>query len=486
MHIKSILRMLSAMLLIVSCFILGCGLFSIIEKNTAQVNLSFFIPAGIGLALFLVMVLPSRSDEKPFLTNREGFLFVTLSWVAASALGALPFTLSGYIPSYIDAFFETMSGFSTTGSSILNNIEALPRSLLLWRATTHWLGGMGIVVLLVAVLPALGFNAVRVMEAEAPGPSVDRITPHISRTAKTLWLIYLGLTVIEILLLVIAGMPLFDAVCHAFATMATGGFGTKNTSLAYYNSGFIDWVVTIFMFLAATNFTLHYRLLRGNVRDIWKDTEFKVYFMIFAVSSLIIAGDLLHTGVYRNFGESLRFSSFQVSSILSTTGFATADFGKWPAVSQTVLFLLMFIGGCAGSTGGGIKVIRIVVLFKMAVTEMRYVVNPRGVYTIFLGDRALRKNVIYDIAALVFLYFAFFFLSVIVISFTGVDILTSTTAVMANLGNIGPGLGKVGPAFNYAFFPWWAKLWLSFAMLVGRLEVYTVLELFSRKFLRSF
>lgn len=234
------------------------------------------------------------------------------------------------------------------------------------------------------------------------------------------------------------------------------------------------------------NFTLHYRLLKGRLRDIWKDTEFKVYFMIFAISSLISTGDLFASGVYQSFGESLRFSSFQVSSILSTTGFATADFGTWPAISQTVLFLLMFIGGCAGSTGGGIKVIRIVVLFKMAITEMRYVTNPRGVYTIFLGNRALRKNVIYDIAALVFLYFAFFFLSIIVISFTGVDILTNVTAVIANLGNIGPGLGKVGPTFNYAFFPWWAKLWLSFAMLVGRLEVYTVLALFTRKFWRSF
>ncbi len=486
MHIKSILRMLSFVVLIVSCFMAGCGVFSLIEKHTALVSLSLFIPAGIGLAFFLIMAFVSKNDKETFITNREGFLFVTLSWVAASLLGALPFTLSGYIPSYVDAFFETMSGFTTTGASILTDIEVLPRSLLLWRATTHWLGGMGIVVLLVAVLPALGFNAIRVMEAEAPGPSVDRITPHISSTAKTLWLIYLGLTVIEILLLIIGGVPLFDAVCHAFATMATGGFSTKNTSLGYYDSAFIQWVVTIFMFLAAMNFTLHYRLLKGRLRDIWKDTEFKVYFMIFAVSSLISAGDLFASGVYQSFGESLRFSSFQVSSILSTTGFTTADFGTWPAISQTVLFLLMFIGGCAGSTGGGIKVIRIVVLFKMAITEMRYVTNPRGVYTIFLGNRALRKNVIYDIAALVFLYFAFFFLSIIVISFTGVDILTNVTAVIANLGNIGPGLGKVGPTFNYAFFPWWAKLWLSFAMLVGRLEVYTVLALFTRKFWRSF
>ncbi|MDQ7796627.1 MAG: potassium transporter TrkG, partial [Spirochaetia bacterium] len=324
---------------------------------------SFFIPAGVGLAFFLFMLFICRKDSKPFLTKRDGFLFVTLSWVFASAIGALPFVLSGYIPSYIDAFFETMSGFTTTGASILTNIEVLPRALLLWRATTHWLGGMGIVVLLVAILPTLGFSAIRVIEAEAPGPSIDRIAPHISSTAKVLWLIYLGLTVLEVLLLIIGGMTLFDAICHAFATMATGGFSPKNASVAYYDSGFVHAVITIFMFLAGMNFTLHYRLLSGNLRSILKDTEFRVYFAIFAISSVIIGVDLLVSGMYRNFGESLRFSSFQVSSILTTTGFATANFGQWPEVSQTILFFLMFIGGCAGSTGGGIKVIRIVVLF---------------------------------------------------------------------------------------------------------------------------
>lgn len=486
MRIKSILRMLSAILMIVSLFMLACAVLSVFEREAVRTTLSLAVSAAMGIGFFLIMLLVTRKDEKPFLTNRDGFLLVTMSWVFASALGALPFVISKFIPSYVDAFFETMSGFTTTGSSILTDIEALPHSLLLWRATTHWLGGMGIVVLLVAVLPALGFSAIRAMEAEAPGPSVDRITPHISSTAKMLWLIYLGLTIAQIVLLTLGGMTLFDAVCHAFATMATGGFSTKNTSVAYFNSGFIDWVTTIFMFLAGTNFTLHYRLLTGKPRSLLKDTEFRVYFAIFTIASIAIGFDLLAHGNYANFGESLRYSSFQVSSILTTTGFATADFAKWPTLSQTVLFILMFIGGCAGSTGGGIKVIRIVVLFKMALTEMRYVANPRGVYTIFLGSKALRKNVIYDIAALVFLYFVFFFVSVIVIGFTGVDVVTNITAVIANLGNIGPGLGKVGPVYNYAFFPWWAKIWLSFAMLVGRLEVYTVLVLFSKKFWRSF
>lgn len=486
MHWKSIFRLISVILLIVSGFIACVAVYSLAAKESISVTLSLIASAAAGMIFYVVMKLLWRKNEKPLLTNRDGFMFVTLSWVFASLAGALPFALSGAIPSYIDAFFETMSGFTTTGSSILADIEAVPKSLLLWRATTHWLGGMGIVVLLVAILPALGFSALRVIEAEAPGPSVDRITPHISNTAKLLWLIYLGLTVAEVLLLMLGGMSLYDAVCHAFATMATGGFSPRNASVAYYKSGYVHWVITIFMFLAGTNFTLHYRVLTGNFRALFKDAEFRTYALIFLASSLIIAGDLLLSGTYGKPGESLRFSSFQVASILTTTGFATADFAQWPAVSQTVLFFLMFVGGCAGSTGGGIKVIRIVVLLKMAFTEMRYLSNPRGVFAIFVNGKPVRKNVIYDVAALVFLYFAFFFVSVVVISFTGVDVVTNITAVIANLGNIGPGLGKVGPVFNYGFFPWWAKLWLSFAMLVGRLEVYTVLVLFSRKFWRSF
>jgi len=473
----------------VSAFSLACGIFSLFEKDSLRETIALCIPCVIALGFFIVMhgmVHQNKErNKKPFFTNKDSFLFVTLSWFLASALGALPFTISGHVPSYIDALYETVSGFTTTGASILSDVEVLPRALLLWRATTHWLGGMGIVVLLVAILPALGFSGIRVMEAESPGPSVDRITPRISSTAKKLWLIYIGLTAIEVLLLVVGGMKLFEAVCHAFATMATGGFGIKNASIGYYKSSFIQWIITIFMFLAGTNFTLHYRMIKGQFRAILKDAEFKIYFGLFAFSSLIIAVDLLASGVYENVGESLRHASFQVSSILTTTGFSSTDFGQWPNVSQTVLFFLMFIGGCAGSTAGGVKVVRLVTLFKMSANELRYVTNPRGVYTIFLGNKALRKNIIYDMSAMVFLYFAFFFLSVIVISFTGVDILTNITAVIANLGNIGPGLGKVGPAFNYGFFPWWAKLWLSLTMIVGRLEVYTVLALFSRRFWRA-
>jgi trk system potassium uptake protein TrkH len=461
------------------------AVFSLVEGEGGSLFVSFMVPAGLGFAFFTTMAILCRKEDRPFLTNKEGFLFVTFSWLMASLLGAIPFFISGYIPRYVDAFFEVMSGFTTTGASILSNIETLPRSLLLWRSTTHWLGGMGIVVLTVAIFPLLGFGGLRLMEAEAPGPSVDKITPRVSSTAKIFWFIYLGLTILEILLLMLGGMSLFDSICHTFATLATGGFSTKNSSISHFSSAYVDVVIIIFMLLAGTNFTLHYRFIMGKGRQAFRDPELRTYLIIFSVSTLIIALDLRLHNQYGNTLNALRYASFQSSSILTTTGFATADFALWPAASQIVLFFLMFIGGCAGSTGGGIKVIRIITLFKMAFTEMRYLMNPKGVYTIFVNGKALRKNVVYDTAALVFLYFTFMIVSFVVVGLGGYDITTSVSATLANLGNIGPGFALVGPAANYSFFPWWIKLWLSFAMLVGRLEVYTVLVLFSKRFWRS-
>jgi len=483
MHWKTLLRLLSIVTAILSICLIGIAIFSFFEHESSTVTKSLLVPAILGILFFITMWLLVRKDrQKLLLTNREGFLFVSLSWLVAGLLGAIPFALSKYIPSYIDAVFETISGFTTTGASILTNIEALPRSLLLWRATTHWLGGMGIVVLTVAIFPLLGFGGLRLMEAEAPGPSVDRITPRIASTAKIFWFIYLGLTVAETLLLVFGGMTLYDAICHSFATLATGGFSTKNTSVGHFNSSYIDAVITVFMFLAGANFTLHFRFLSGKCKIVLKDAEFKAYFLIFTISSLLIAIDLSIHNVFPGFFNSLRFAGFQSSSILTTTGFATADFSLWPYASQIILLFLMFIGGCAGSTGGGIKVVRIIILAKMAFTEMRYLTNPKGVYSIFVNKKPIRKNIVYDTAAFVFLYLVIMIISFIVIGIGGYDITTSITATLASLGNIGPGFGLVGPALNYAFFPDWIKLWLAFIMLVGRLEVYTVLILFTRRF----
>ena len=483
MPAKPLLRILAVLVGIVSAFLAACMVAGILMGDGRRVIGSFAIPVGIGAVCLGLAWLGKVSNRRISLPPRDGFLFVALAWVCASALGALPFTLAGTL-SYVDAFFETISGFTTTGASILTDIEAMPRSLLLWRSTTHWLGGMGIVVLTVAILPLLGVGGLGLMEAETPGPAVDKITPRISSTAKILWFIYVALTILEIVLLMAGGMDWFDSVTHTFGTMATGGFSPKNLSVGHYRSAYIDVVITVFMLAAGLNFSLYYKLLSGKALAVFRDTEARTYLGIFGVAVLLIAWDLFRGGAYASFGTSLRYAGFQASSILTTTGFATADFAQWPPLSQTVLFLLMFIGGCAGSTGGGIKVIRIIFLSKMAFSEMKYLLNPRGIFGIFVDGKFLRKNIIYDTAAFVLLYLFLVLATVLVVAAGGYDILTSLTASLACVGNIGPGFGRVGPAFNYAFLPDAIKLWLSFAMLAGRLEIYTIFILFTRAFWR--
>jgi trk system potassium uptake protein TrkH len=481
---KSLFKALAAVMAMQSVFMAICMIVGLVAGEGIAVTRTFGLPVAAGFLSLTAAMFSLRPGRKPVLSHRTGYLFVSLAWVFSAALGALPFILSSSVPAYPAAYFETMSGFTTTGASILTDIESLPRSLLLWRATTHWLGGMGIVVLTVALLPLLGLNGRALMEAEAPGPSVDKISPRLSQTAKILWLLYLGLTVIEIVLLLFGGMSLFDATTHAFATMATGGFSTRNASVAAFGSAYVDIVITVFMLLAGMNFSLFWRLLQGDVRATLRDTEFRAYAGIFLAAAGIMVFDLWRAGSYDSVGSAARFASFQAASILTTTGFVTADYLQWPALSQAMLFVLMFIGGCAGSTGGGVKVSRIVTMLKMGVSEMRYLLNPRGVYGVFVGGRYLKKNIVYDIAAMVFLYLVTAFISVIVVATGGFDIMTSLTATMACLGNIGPGFGLVGPVFNYSFLPDYLLWWLSFMMLLGRLEVYTVLVLFTSAFWR--
>ncbi|MDZ7852612.1 MAG: potassium transporter TrkG [Halomonas sp.] len=335
----------------------------------------FLIPIGV-LAVaasgFLILTRSEQSD----LSTRDGFFLVAASWVLVSLFGAVPLYTSGAIPQFVDAFFETMSGFTTTGASILTDIESLPRSMLFWRSLTHWLGGMGIIVLTVAIFPILGIGGLQLLKAEAPGPTVDKITPKVTETAKILWLTYFGLTAAETVLLLMGGMDLFDSLTHTFGTLATGGFSPKNTSVGFYASPFIHVVVTAFMVMAGVNFVMYYKLLTGRAIGILRDTELKSYLLIFAVGSLVVAFGLHRAGVYQTFGTSLRFGAFQAASILTTTGYVTADYAAWPAVSQAMLFILMFIGGCSGSTGGGIKVVRVVTLLKQGFTEMRYLLHP--------------------------------------------------------------------------------------------------------------
>ncbi|HUX21878.1 MAG TPA: potassium transporter TrkG, partial [Spirochaetia bacterium] len=352
-----------------------------------------------------------------------------------------------------------------------------------WRSLTHWLGGMGIVVLTVAVFPLLGIGGVQLVKAESPGPTVDKITPKISSTAKILWLIYVLMTVAEILLLLFGGMDLFDAATHTFGTVATGGFSPRNASVGAYHSAYIDNVITIFMMLAGTNFLLYYRAVIGDFRSVLRNSELRSYIGIFVIATLLIAFNL-DGSVYHSFGMSLRYASFQAASILTTTGFTTANYSEWPAFSQVVLFVLMFIGGSTGSTGGGMKVARIVILLKQGWNEMKYLLHPRGIFSMRMSGLTLRKDIVYTVTGFISLYIFVLFITTLVVASGGNDILTSLSAALATLGNIGPGFGRVGPAVNYAYLPGYIKWFLSFAMVVGRLEIYTVLVIFTRTFWR--
>jgi len=451
------------------------------EINSFQSFLKVIIPTII---ISFIMFFFLKNIDSSIMLAKDGFLFVTLSWILVSFLGGLPYFLSGAIPSFADAFFESISGFTTTGASICSNIESLPRSILFWRSLTHWFGGMGIVVLTVAILPILGIGGLQLLKAEAPGPTVDKITPRIKETAKILWLLYLGFTVAETILLLAGGLDLFDALTHTFGTLATGGFSTKNQSISHFNSAYIDGVITLFMVLAGISFTLHFRLLSGRVKYLFKDTELKAYFFIFITATIIMTINL-YGSFYKTFSESLRYASFQAATILTTTGFATADFELWPKLSQTILFTLMFVGGCSGSTGGGIKVVRVITLLKQGLNEMKFLLHPRGIFSLKINNNSIRKNVVYAISGFFFLYILMLIFITLIVSSSGQNIITSFTTALATVGNIGPGFGKIGPTENYAFYPDYVKWFLSFAMLVGRLELYTVLVLFTPHFWRK-
>lgn len=449
-----------------------------------QTMRSFFYPVLVVLLGAGGILWRMKGKTRESLSIRDGFLFVVFGWLLASMLGALPFYFSGTIPHYADAYFETMSGFTTTGASILTEIESLPKAILYWRSLTHWLGGMGIVVLTVAILPLLGVGGLQLVKAEAPGPTVDKITPRITETAKYLWYIYLGITVAEAVLLMFGGMNLFDALTHTFGTVATGGFSTRNASVGHYDSAYIDLVITFFMIIAGMNFTLHFKFLTGNFRKVFSDTELKAYLLIFAGAVVIMTVVLYHR-VFSGLFDSFRYAAFQAASILTTTGYATADYEHWPYVTQMVLFTLMFVGGCSGSTGGGIKVIRIVTLLKQGINEMKYLVHPKAVFTLRLSGNSVRKNIAYAISGFFFLYMVTILLVTFVVSTADIDIVTSLTTALATVGNIGPGFGRVGPRGNYAFYPDYVKWMLSIAMLVGRLEIYTVLVVLTPTFWKT-
>lgn len=482
MKLPTVLRVLAVLLLIVSVFLILPVIVALLYGEDSIIW-SFLAPMALVWVVCIPTILLTGRSGGQNISTKGGYLLVSSGWILSAAFGALPFFLSGSIPSYTDAFFETMSGFTTTGASILTNIQALPKAMLFWRSLTHWLGGMGIVVLTVAIFPLLGIGGLQLVKAEVPGPTVDKIAPKITQSAKILWLIYVIMTVVEIVLLMAGGMNLFNAATNTFGTVATGGFSPKNQSIAAYHSGYVDWVITVFMMLAGTNFLLYYRAVIGDLRSIWKNSELRSYLGIFVIATLLITFTL-DGHVYHTFGTSLRYAGFQAASILTTTGFTTADYARWPVFAQVVLFVLMFIGGSTGSTGGGIKVARIVILLKQSLNEMKYLLHPRGIFAMRMSGVTLRKDLLYTVSGFVSLYVFMLLMTTVVVASGGNGILTSLSAALATLGNIGPGFGAVGPVSNYAHLHTYVKWFLSFAMVAGRLEIYTVLIIFTSTFWR--
>ena len=433
------------------------------------------ITALIGFIAFKT----TRFDQD--LRTKEGFAIVTLGWFFFSIFGSLPFLISGYIPSFTNAFFETMSGFTTTGASILTDIEALPHGILFWRSLTHWIGGMGIIVLSIAILPFLGIGGMQLFKAEVPGPVADKLTPRITETAKILWGVYVLFSAVETGLLMLGGMNLFEALCHTFGTMATGGYSTKNASIGAYHSTYIDFVIIIFMIIAGTNFSIHYRFLKGDFKSYFKNQEFLVFIVIIGLATSLIGIDTF-LNHYHSIGKTLQKTLFQVVSILTTTGYGTADYEQWASSSQIILFLMMFIGGCAGSTGGGMKVVRVFVLMKFVFSEIVRLIHPHAVVSVRFGNKVIPREVLTNVMGFFILFVFLFTIGVIVMSAIGLDMVTAFGSVAATLGNIGPGLGGVGPTDNYADIPAIGKWILSFFMLAGRLEIFTVIILFSPSF----
>jgi len=453
------------------------------ERDQFALLLSALITALTGASMWFW----TRKQPGPMM-RKESFLVVALGWALASAFGALPYMLAGVFTSYIDAYFETMSGFTTTGSSVLTDIEAQPHGILFWRDMTQWLGGMGIIALFIALVPltrigASGASAL--FEDEAPAPQADRVTPRIRDTAKALWTIYTVITLVQIVLLLMVGMPLFDAVTNTFGTMATGGFSPRNASIAHYQSPAVDWIIVAFMTIAGGNFGLYYMLWRGRIRRVFTDTELRVYLAILGGCSLLVAADLMLNAGVVSLGDAMRYATFQVVSQQTTTGFFTADFDTWPWFSKTLILLVMFIGASSGSTGGALKVVRLIVVTKYAHRQLYNVFHPRVVLPIKMGGRVVPDSIVRESVAFFILYQSVFLFSTLAVVALGLDFITALSGVAATLGNVGPGLARVGPTLNFSGLPDLAKIIFVFDMFVGRLELWTVLILLRPAFWRE-
>ncbi len=437
---------------------------------------AFIVSMVAGLSLSSAVLIATRRKKVP-LGIRSAIAAVAASWIGMAFFGAIPLYISGIVSTFTDAFFESVSGFTTTGATVINDIDLLPKSVNLWRCETHWLGGMGIIALTVAVLPLLGVGGFQLIKAETTGPEKGKVTPKIATTAKMLWLIYMGLTFFLFISFKIAGMSYFDAVCHAFSTMGTGGYSTHNASIGYYNSPTIEWIVITFMILASLNFSLYYLLLTGKKDEILKSTETRAFLGVILISVPVI----WFSNKACNIG-SFRESCFYVASLISTTGFVTTDYTQWTPTAKIMLFLLFFIGGCAGSTAGGIKMVRWVVLSKACYNEIKKMLHPHGVFTLRINGKPTQNEIVGVVAAFIFLYFSFTVLTTIAGALSGLDPWTSLTAALSLIGNIGPAFGNLGPMDNYAEIKPWLKIWYSFVMIAGRLELYTLAIFFTRAY----
>ncbi|PIQ23808.1 potassium transporter [bacterium (Candidatus Blackallbacteria) CG17_big_fil_post_rev_8_21_14_2_50_48_46] len=442
---------------------------------------------GVGLTSGGLLYLLFRKNFNPHcLKQREACFIVTFAWLGIAGLGALPYLLGGVFPqaggnwfsAITEAYFEAMSGFTTTGASVMTEIEIFPRSLLLWRAETQWLGGMGIILLSVAILPLLGVGGLQLFKAEVPGVSVDKVTPRISETAKHLWLVYAGLTALEITALMFAGMDFYNAVCHSFTTLSTGGFSPQNISVEHFHSAWVDWIITVFMMLGGMNFVLLYKITRKQFKPVLKDPEFRVYSAISALAVLLLVFNLLLSGTYSSASEAFRHGAFQMASIMTTTGFSSANWENWPVFSQALLLTLMLLGGMAGSTAGGCKTVRLIILIKYTLRELAMIIHPRAVISLKLSGHPISRDVIRSVLAFFAIFNLMILFSTLTLAAMGVDLITSISAVISSLGNVGPGLARVGAAHNYHHLPDLAKWLLVFCMLLGRLEIYTAIVLF--------
>ncbi len=474
MNKKMVFHIIGRIIQVEACLLLLPLAVSLIYKEKCW--LSFLISIACAFALGTVMTLGSRVKSK-VIYAKEGFVTVSLAWVLMSAIGALPFVISGEIPSYIDAFFETVSGFTTTGASILTDVESMSKGLLFWRSFTHWIGGMGVLVFVMAIIPSVTDRSIHIIRAEMPGPIVGKIVPKAKNTAKILYIIYIVMTVVEIVLLCIGKMPFFESVVHSFGTAGTGGFGIKADSIAGY-SPYLQWVITVFMFLFGVNFNLYYLILLRKFKSVFKSQELWCYVGIACAAAASIAVNI--RSMYGSASEAIRASAFQVSSIMTTTGYATTDFDLWPAFSKTVLILLMCIGACAGSTGGGLKVSRVVLLYKMIKKELRHMLHPRSVSVVKFEEKTVSKTILTNVSIYFAVYMIVMTSAFLLLSFDGYSVETNLSAAIACFNNIGPGLADVGPTASYAAYSPFSKIVLSAAMLFGRLEIFPMLFLFSK------